>query len=84
MQAHNLITKKTNRSLNILGFTTTISKSTNLSKKEVFLYKNLTLYLVKQTLLKFLLILFINSTVTAQNKDVRVMSIDMKTLNSSH
>ena len=84
MQAHNLITKKTNRSLNIFGFTTTISKSTNLSKKEVFLYKNLTLYLVKQNLLKFLLILFINSTVTAQNKDVRVMSIDMKTLNSSH
>ena len=84
MQTHNLITKKTNRSLNILGFTTTIRKSTNLSKKEVFLYKNLTLYLVKQTLLKFLLILFINSTVTAQNKDVRVMSIDMKTLNSSH
>ena len=84
MQAPNLITKKINRSLNIFGFTTTISKSTNLSKKEVFLYKNLTSYLVKQTLLKLLLILFINSTVTAQNKDIRVMSVDMKTLNSSH
>ena len=84
MQAPNLITKKINRSLNIFDFTTTISKSTNLSKKEVFLYKNLTSYLVKQTLLKLLLILFINSTVTAQNKDIRVMSVDMKTLNSSH
>ena len=84
MQAPNLITKKINRSLNIFGFTTTISKSTNLRKKEVFLYKNLTSYLVKQTLLKLLLILFINSTVTAQNKDIRVMSVDMKTLNSSH
>ena len=54
MQAHNLITKKTNKSLNIFAFATTISKSANLSKKEIFLYKNVTSFLVKQKLFNLL------------------------------
>ena len=56
MQAYNLITKKTNKSLNIFVFATTISKSANLSKKEIFLYKNVTSFLVKQKLFNLLLI----------------------------
>ena len=86
MQAHNLITKKTNKSLNIFVFATTISKSANLSKKEIFLYKNVTSFLVKQKLFTLLLIWFANSKVTVKNsnKGIRVMSFDIKTLNSSH